>query len=632
MNNNNYNKLFDSSFFGTPQKGDKENNEQKIFNPSQNIFSNAASSMGQNMAASGLPQNSLVPNGMSQGIFSQKVAPQGGTGASPTQGVVNAFVPGAFGGSSGLGTGAVASPTLGSASAGFATGSSSGPFGQTTTPQGFGTANTSFGSVFGTGAGSTNARPVFSTPQTNNIFGATAPGMSAGNTSAGFGGNYGFGAPSQSQTAATAFGNTPGPTTTTPSIFNTTNTATPSMFASNSTTAPFGAAASTSANPFGTVNTATTGPFGAATSAPTGNSFAKSTSPGIVQSLFGQSGFGQNSSAFAASTTLPPAQVPTVGFVGNAPLSTTSGPLISPSSSFSQTRPFSDFGPGVSKGTKDPKYQESRVREDTSFVNLKDICGMKEYQSKSVSELRLEDYNLGRRKAVEVPQQPAPHQISQASFSPPVQPLAPTSMVQPVQAAATIQTIQQPGTTPGNQQTGLEKHVNPNDPFLIDEIKIEKVDLPVQPIKKKVPRPDFRREHVESMLKVVLREPAPQSEIETIPSQEDIKKMESTNLVIIFKEGRIEYLEKIKAADALISNIEAKVFFNKDEVSVNDVVGVGLNKRARVYVNNYFPFSKKSRSFIRDEALMYELKRDPRRRFVEYDKETGLYVYEVNHF
>lgn len=257
---------------------------------------------------------------------------------------------------------------------------------------------------------------------------------------------------------------------------------------------------------------------------------------------------------------------------------------------------------------------------------------MKEYQSKSIAEMRLEDYNLGRRKAVEVPQQPAPQQMPQTPFAPLAQPAAPTPMVQPAQSATTMQTVQQPATAPGSQQAVFEKHANPNDPFLIDEIKIEKVELPVQPIKKKVPRPDFRREQAESMLKVVLREPAPQSEIETIPSQEDIKKMESTNLVIIFKEGRIEYLEKIRAADALISNIEAKVFFNKDEVSVNDVVGVGLNKRARVYVNNYFPFSKKSRSFIRDEALMYELKRDPRRRFVEYDKETGLYVYEVNHF
>ncbi|KAL0265669.1 UNVERIFIED_CONTAM: hypothetical protein PYX00_011383 [Menopon gallinae] len=626
MNNNNYNKLFDSSFFSTPQKSDKENSEQKIFNPSQNIFSNAAASIGQNMATSGLPQTPLVPGGMGQGIFSPKAALPGSAGAgSAPQGVGGTFVPGVFGGSTGLGAGA--SPVLGNTGTGFAAGGSTGPFTQTAAPQGFGAASTPFGSVFGSGAGNAGARPAYAAPPANSIFGAaTTTGMSTGSTSAGFGGGYGFGSTGQGQATAVPFGGTPSTPAATPSIFNTASTPTPNLFNNNSTSSPFGTAASTSANPFSVAGTATS-PFG--TAAATSSPFAKNTAPGIVSSPFGQTALGQqSSSAFtapAAHTTTP---APSAGFGGSVPLVTAPGPLMAPPSPFAQTRPFSDFGPGVSKGTKDPRYQESRVREDTVFVNLKDICGMKEYQPKSITELRLEDYNLGRRRVVETQQQqqPAPQQAPLIPpFVPAAQPAVQTSVLQPTQPSA-MQTAQQPGPVSGSQQAAVfEKHANPNDPFLIDEIKIEKIELPAQPIKKKIPKPDFKREKAESMLKVVLREPAPHTEIETIPSQEDIKKMESTNLVIIFKEGRIEYLEKIKAADALISNIESKVFFNKDEVSVNDVVGVGLNKRARVYVNNYFPFSKKSRSFIRDEALVYELKRDPRRRFVEpLMKELGM--------
>lgn len=284
----------------------------------------------------------------------------------------------------------------------------------------------------------------------------------------------------------------------------------------------------------------------------------------------------------------------------------------------------------MSKGTKDPKYHESRVREDTSFVTLKDICGMKDYQGKDVSELRLEDYTLGRKGICNVPQQPEAQPLQFMSFA---QPQMPAPVLQQMPPQPSYEQQQQYITPVEHEQLGrFEKPANTNDPFLIDEIKIDRVELPAQPVRKRIPRPDFKREEMEHTLRIVLREPAVRSEIETIPSQEDIRKTESTNLIVVFNDGRIEYLEKIRSGDALLSNIESKVFFNKGEVSVNDMVGMGLNKRARVYVNNYFPFSKASRSFVKDDAIVYELKKDPKRRFVEYDKESGLYVYEVNHF
>jgi hypothetical protein len=253
---------------------------------------------------------------------------------------------------------------------------------------------------------------------------------------------------------------------------------------------------------------------------------------------------------------------------------------------------------------------------------------MKEYQSKDIAELRLEDYSLGRKGISDTPQQTEAPSPQFVAFS---QPPVPPPVLQ--QTTPTVSYEQQYIVPTQSEQPGrFEKPVNTNDPFLIDEIKVEKVELPPQPVRKKIPRPDFRREEAEQTLRIVLREPVVKSEIETIPSQEDIRRTESTNLIIIFNDGRIEYLERIKSADALLSNIESKVFFNKGEVSVNDMVGTGLNKRARVYVNNYFPFSKASRSFVKDDAIVYELKKDPKRRFIEYDKETGLYVYEVNHF
>lgn len=161
------------------------------------------------------------------------------------------------------------------------------------------------------------------------------------------------------------------------------------------------------------------------------------------------------------------------------------------------------------------------------------------------------------------------------------------------------------------------------------------------------PQPIFKEEPRAQKILLNFRPPrSPAKEkIYTIPSIEDTKHMKEVhNLIVGFEDkGRIEYLDMVNASEVTIPNIQSKIYFSKDSVVVNDPVGVGLNRRARVYVEGVFPYSKSLGDYIRGEQkqfplkgiqdrFVYGLKNDAVKRFVGYECERGTYVYDVNHF
>ncbi|KAF7682961.1 Nucleoporin [Astathelohania contejeani] len=209
-------------------------------------------------------------------------------------------------------------------------------------------------------------------------------------------------------------------------------------------------------------------------------------------------------------------------------------------------------------------------------------------------------------------------------------------------------------TATSTSQTTTQPTVDYSDPYLIKGIKFEKVE----PIKHSYKRIEYmdpifedepiqKTEHID--LKLRAPKPRHRGHIYTIPSLEEVIHMREVNhLNIIFEgKGKIEYLDPVDVECIKIENIESKVFFDDPAVSIgvsiNDMIGTGLNKRARVYIEKCYPYSKSLGGFITtrseefplmgiQEKYIYELKKDKTRRFVDYDYERGLYVYEINHF
>ncbi|KAF9762744.1 Nucleoporin, partial [Nosema granulosis] len=189
--------------------------------------------------------------------------------------------------------------------------------------------------------------------------------------------------------------------------------------------------------------------------------------------------------------------------------------------------------------------------------------------------------------------------------------------------------------------------VNYEDPFLLKDITFEKVEKKTAPFSRIVPKPIFSEATMKPLLNLTYRPPrvTQKKKIYTEPSIEEARHLkEIENLVIGFEgKGRIQYIDKISGTELTTSNIEDKITFLKNEVVVSDPPGIGLNKRARVYVEGIFAFSKSQGDFIVGKAekyplkaiqerFVYSLKEDPYKKFVDYNYETGLYVYEVNHF
>jgi nuclear pore complex protein Nup98-Nup96 len=204
-----------------------------------------------------------------------------------------------------------------------------------------------------------------------------------------------------------------------------------------------------------------------------------------------------------------------------------------------------------------------------------------------------------------------------------------------------------PADTPSQSLVQQPSKIDLSDPFLIKDVKFEKTEKEHIPMKRFLPQPIFREEPSMSKIKLNFRPPkSPVKEkVYTIPSIDEIKHMKEVhNLVIGFEDkGRIEYLDTVNASEVTMANIESKIFFSRQDVVVNDPVGIGLNRRARVYVEGVFPYSKSLGDYIRGEQKMfplkgiqerflYGLKHDPTKQFVGYEHERGTYVYDVNHF
>ncbi|EOB11700.1 Nuclear pore complex protein Nup98-Nup96 [Nosema bombycis CQ1] len=190
--------------------------------------------------------------------------------------------------------------------------------------------------------------------------------------------------------------------------------------------------------------------------------------------------------------------------------------------------------------------------------------------------------------------------------------------------------------------------INNEDPFLLQDIKFEKVEKKkILPLNRVIPKPIFSDLIKKPLINLQYRPPKinHKKKIYTEPSVEEARHLkEIENLVIGFDgKGRIQYIDKVLGSEVTTTNIEDKISFMKNEILVSDPPGVGLNKRARVYVEGVYAFSKSQGDYIIGKAekhplkaiqerFVYELKEDPYKKFIDYNYDTGLYVYDVNHF
>lgn len=186
--------------------------------------------------------------------------------------------------------------------------------------------------------------------------------------------------------------------------------------------------------------------------------------------------------------------------------------------------------------------------------------------------------------------------------------------------------------------------VDLSDPYLLKHLKFEKQDVQKPSVKFLLPTPIFDSKK-ESFLDFKIRAPKVLSvnSIYTIPNLEDLDLTKPVeNLIVGFEgKGKIQYLEAVSLKS--FSDIEKKILLKNQTVQVSDPISTGLNKKARVFIENYFPVSKVNNEIIKgrveefpqkgiQERFIYHLKNDATKRFVDYNVDTGVYIYEVNHF
>lgn len=187
--------------------------------------------------------------------------------------------------------------------------------------------------------------------------------------------------------------------------------------------------------------------------------------------------------------------------------------------------------------------------------------------------------------------------------------------------------------------------VDMSDPYMIKDVKFEKVQQQKPSIKVALPVPIFstKKDVPEVDLKIRPPNPILRSSIYTIPDLNDVDTSRPIpNLVIGFEgKGRIEYLEPVTVKS--LESIEKKVIFRNENVEINDPIGTGLNKKARVYLEGLFPVSRTTNEIIKgrqeqfpqkgiQERFIYQLKNDSSKKFIDYDVDNGIYISEVNHF
>ncbi len=186
---------------------------------------------------------------------------------------------------------------------------------------------------------------------------------------------------------------------------------------------------------------------------------------------------------------------------------------------------------------------------------------------------------------------------------------------------------------------------NTNDPYGLKDIKFDKFEQPKPSIRIRLPSPIFQCKKDCSIVDLKIRPPRKVSKnsFYTIPDLKDLKSSQSiSNLIIGFEgKGKIEFLEPVTIST--IEDIEKRVLFRNESVEINYPIGTGLNRKARVFVEGLYPMCRTTNEIIKgksetfpqkgiQERFIYQLKNNPSKKFVDYNVDSGIYVYEVNHF
>jgi len=321
----------------------------------------------------------------------------------------------------------------------------------------------------------------------------------------------------------------------------------------------------------------------------------------LSNSIFGSSG---------AFTSRPFQASAGTSLFGSTPSTNFASPQVQPSGSSAPAQPTNLFG---SSGTPSI-FGNKTLGNDTTFVT----------QPQSTSNMF----------------QPAPSQSS--IFNIQAQP--PSTLpaaANPQYNMAQPSNFSQPSFSPFAPQPKIDL----SDPYLLKNINFEKSQQQKHSFKIQLPTPLFNNKKDTANVELKVRSPRPMAKnsIYTIPNLNDVDTSRPIpNLVVGFEgKGRIEYQEPVTCKS--FDDIEKKLMFVNETVRCTDPIGVGLNRKARVYVEGFYPISRTTNEIIKGKAelfpqkgiqerFIYQLKNDSSRKFIDYDIDKGIYLYEVNHF
>ncbi|KAM0680762.1 hypothetical protein GINT2_001035 [Glugoides intestinalis] len=203
----------------------------------------------------------------------------------------------------------------------------------------------------------------------------------------------------------------------------------------------------------------------------------------------------------------------------------------------------------------------------------------------------------------------------------------------------------QPSQTPNiNIQMG-RPNIDLSDPYLIKNINFEKMEYQKPSVKIVLPSPIFKTSRDTPFVDLKIRQPKHihKNMLYTIPELKDINTAQSiSNFIVGFEgKGRVEFLEPVMVNT--LEDIEKRISIRNENVEISDPIGCGLNKKARVYIEELYPICRTTNEAIKGKAdkfpekgiqerFIYQLKNDSNKKFIDYNPDNGVYVYEVNHF
>lgn len=203
----------------------------------------------------------------------------------------------------------------------------------------------------------------------------------------------------------------------------------------------------------------------------------------------------------------------------------------------------------------------------------------------------------------------------------------------------------QPSQTSNLNMQMSNPNVDLSDPYLIKNINFEKIEYQKPSVKIALPTPIFKTSRDTPTVDLKIRQPKQihKNMLYTIPDLKDINTVQSiSNFVIGFEgKGRVEFLEPVTVNS--LEDIEKRISFRNENVEISDPIGCGMNKKARVYVEELYPICRTTNEAIKGKAekfpekgiqerFIYQLKNDSSKKFIDYNPDNGVYVYEVNHF